>query len=237
MSGNIVNTHWFGGVDKLPPNTVYIGRGGPHGNPFSSKDGKFSKEDCVALHRVDLNRQLVENPSYKDALIAELDGKDLACWCAQPSKNVACHGRNFLHMFEEPFRSRTYTEPVLVYLVEDLRNVLSKIDQRLKDRPVDEHYLDFYLALAEVRLDITEVFRLFAERETPAYLRCVWTATFVIDLELALEETEPKRFLYRMDRVIWNTYRFTVRPESRADEPSDPDVKIRKPKKKEHENV
>lgn len=231
MTGLLLNTHWFGGVDSLPPNAVYIGRPGPHGNSFSSKNGQYSKEDCVALHRVNLYLQLKEDPAYFDRLKSELDGRDLACWCAIRNRCVACHGLNFFHIFKPINRNRDYTKSVYDYLIEDFLFAINGLKALIKTNIEASYYLDWDIAIGEVRLEIGEVFRLFKERDTEAYLRCVWLSTFVIDLELALADPDTDMRLYRLDRVVWNAFRFSFRPTSREGEPSLPTAKSRKPKK------
>jgi len=231
MTGTLLNTHWFGSIDKLPPNATYIGRPGPHGNIFSSKSGDLSKEDAVALHRVELYRKLIDEKTYFTQLKLELDGRDLACWCAIKNKYVACHGLNHLHIFKSPQRDRVYDKSVFDYLKEDFVSVMLSL-RSLSDTQIESsHSLEWYIAIHEVRLEMSEVFRLFVERETTPYLKCVWLATFVIDLELALADPDIKMRLYRLDRVVWNAFRFTCRPTSREGEPSLPTAKIRKPKK------
>lgn len=69
--------------DGLPKDAVYIGRGGPFGNPFViGRDG--NRAEVIAKYR-----QMIErDPALKDRVIRELNGKDLVCWCAPQ----ACHG-------------------------------------------------------------------------------------------------------------------------------------------------
>lgn len=232
MTGSLHNTHWYGSIDKLSPDIKYIGRPGPYGNSFSSKNGDLSKEDCVAFHRVDLYRQLIDEPGYFLKLKQELDGRDLACWCAIKNKYIACHGLNYLHIFKAPQRDRDYTKTVFDYLVEDLLSVMSGLKTVIDTHVPKAMWLEWYIAFDEARMEITEVFRLFKERETPAYLRCVWLATFIIDLELALADPDCMMRLYRLDRVTWNAFRFTYRPTSRDGEPAIPGTKVRTPKVK-----
>ena len=75
----------------MPPNTVSVARPGPWGNPFIvGRDGPRAR--CVELHRYLLAGLicLTKRPSpdeqrkvldYAIKYIAELRGKNLACWC------------------------------------------------------------------------------------------------------------------------------------------------------------
>jgi hypothetical protein len=67
---------------KQEPYDVYIGRGGPWGNPFViGKDG--DREEVIRKYREWLGTQ----PDLMDAL-PSLKGKVLGCWCAP----LPCHG-------------------------------------------------------------------------------------------------------------------------------------------------
>lgn len=230
---SVTNAHWFGGVEKLPPNTVYIGRPSAHGNSYSSKSGLYTKEECVALHRVDLYRDLIQDPSLFGKLKEELDGKDLACWCKQHKRIAACHGDNYRHIFSPELSERVYDKSVLAYLVDDLRRALTKLKDSVTSTVPIEHYLTLYIGVEEAKLDITEILRLFKERETDPYLQCVWIANVVVDLELAVQDTDIQTILYRLDHAVWTCWRYTYRPEGRLGEPLAPHLELkRKPKVK-----
>jgi hypothetical protein len=198
---------------------------------FSSKSGDLSKEDAVALHRVELCRRLIDEKTYFSQLKLELDGRDLACWCAIKNKHIACHGLNYLHIFKDRNRNRTYDKTVFDYLLEDLKFVMEGFKHIEQKDVSDFEWMLFKIGVEEARLDVSTTFMLFKERETTPYLRCVWLATFVIDLELALADPDMQMRLYRLDRVIWNAFRFACRPTSKEGEPSLPSTKVRKPKK------
>ena len=79
---------------RMPPNTVYVGRGTKWGPPWVS--GHFWWADdqaraAVDVYRDTIVRRLESNPS----LLTPLRGKHLACWCAldQP-----CHAEVLLEM-------------------------------------------------------------------------------------------------------------------------------------------
>lgn len=75
---------------KMPPNTIYVGRGSRWGNPFVvGKDG--TTEECVAKFRDmlmpythhgenPLEKFCISEANITDAQ-ASLRGKNLACWC------------------------------------------------------------------------------------------------------------------------------------------------------------
>lgn len=84
---------------KMPPNTVYVGRPTKWGNPFSTVNGDFDREQIVKRFRsmLTVRPSLLRHKIYsitkgmngrgegyvselKDAL-PELRGKNLACWC------------------------------------------------------------------------------------------------------------------------------------------------------------
>lgn len=69
-----------------PPDAVYIGRGGPFGNPY--RIGTHgSRDEVIELFRKHFERRLRQYPSFRRQVDA-LKGKTLICHC-KPSK---CHG-------------------------------------------------------------------------------------------------------------------------------------------------
>lgn len=79
---------------NCPKDAVYIGRPGKWGNPYKigvdyllhdgRHTGKLTRAQALDLYRPWLARQLESGKLD----IAELAGKDLACWC----KPLDCHG-------------------------------------------------------------------------------------------------------------------------------------------------
>ncbi len=68
---------------RMPEGAVYVGRGSKWGNPFRLND-IVSTDDGVRIvrthaHAVALFHTRVR---FDEADLAELRGKDLACWCA-----------------------------------------------------------------------------------------------------------------------------------------------------------
>jgi hypothetical protein len=74
---------------KMPPNTVYVGRGSEWGNPYRVEE--YGRCGAVARYRKHLLNV------YGDATYPyhEVRGKDLACWCRLDS---ACHGDVLLEL-------------------------------------------------------------------------------------------------------------------------------------------
>ena len=60
----------------MPPNTVYVGRPTKYGNPFSVKG--WGQRAAV-----DMYWERLRSPVFGDLgfNLADLRGKDLACWC------------------------------------------------------------------------------------------------------------------------------------------------------------
>lgn len=87
---------------RMPPNTVYVGRGSKYGNPFNATQTYVchqhsgfpapliklhsapSLERCLDMYHAYLYAQLEEDPQFLD----DLKGKNLACWC---SLDGDCH--------------------------------------------------------------------------------------------------------------------------------------------------
>ena len=84
---------------KMPPNTVYVGRGSKWGNPYKvgapfsmsiaggGYDGKekgyvFDNDSAVLFYKINLSFELEISAEM------ELKGKNLACWC---KLNEKCH--------------------------------------------------------------------------------------------------------------------------------------------------
>jgi hypothetical protein len=61
---------------RMPPNTVKVDRGTLYGNPFPLSYFDGDKDACVAHFR-----ELAEAQPMR-GLIRNLEGKNLACWCA-----------------------------------------------------------------------------------------------------------------------------------------------------------
>lgn len=66
---------------KMPPNTVYVGRPSKWGNPYKVGSGygsywTYSKFQAKALYR-----QFVNVGYFRKAIVRELRGKNLTCWC------------------------------------------------------------------------------------------------------------------------------------------------------------
>lgn len=97
---------------KMPPNTVYVGRPTKWGNQW--RVGGFVQCGCRSAGECEHNRFRCETAqeavdayralrcergckTYREAL-AELSGKNLACWC---SLDAACHADVLLEIANE----------------------------------------------------------------------------------------------------------------------------------------
>ncbi len=63
---------------RMPPNTVYVGRGSKWGNPYVG-EGPHDAARMARLYSEYLARE--EQVELRRVLRAELAGKNLACWC------------------------------------------------------------------------------------------------------------------------------------------------------------
>lgn len=79
----------------LSPDVVYVGNrqwwgrgrlldGHPLGNPFRVK--KLGRDEALRLYR-----EWLPTVPGLEALLEQLRGKALACWCVEPGREVACH--------------------------------------------------------------------------------------------------------------------------------------------------
>jgi len=86
---------------RMPPNTVYVGRGSKWGNPFGRESSWYGPHTLVGLYRDWILGNLKysdQAPSLND-IRRELRGKGLACWCplARP-----CHADVLLELANQP---------------------------------------------------------------------------------------------------------------------------------------
>ena len=80
---------------KMPPNTVYVGRGSKWGNPFYKHGDGYPMDNALAVKAF---REQLEHggffasgykkPTTIEDIKKELKGKNLACWC---SLDKPCH--------------------------------------------------------------------------------------------------------------------------------------------------
>lgn len=96
---------------RMPPNTVYIGRGSRWGNSYVvGKDG--TPEECSRKYMEDLlpyshhgPRSTLTDFHISVANLEEIElvlaGKNVACWCGP---NDLCHGDELLKLANQPER-------------------------------------------------------------------------------------------------------------------------------------
>lgn len=82
---------------RMPESAVYVGRGSKWGNPYPVGsmhpiDGEtwavLSAESSVNLYRTHLDERPYGRRALSAQAVAELAGKNLACWCAM---DQPCH--------------------------------------------------------------------------------------------------------------------------------------------------
>lgn len=232
-ANKVVNTHHFGGVDKLPPDTRYIGRPSAYGNPYSSKSGKYTREDCIALHRIGLYRTLTNDPTYFENLKKDLCGYDLACWCKQPNKIVGCHGDTYLHIFASPSDKRRYDKSILHYLMEDLRYVLSVLEKRIDTDVADEDFLMLYFSFGDTKLNIQSILTRCREDFVPDNDIQLLVAKLIVDLELAAMDPNLAQVDFRLQHASWIIDVFSNPNIYSGYEPTRPDISLEKPTRPE----
>lgn len=235
MSPTIVNCHHYKeGVKGLPPNTVLIDRTTPFGNPYSSKSGKYTREECVALHRVDLYRKLISGPQYFSELKKELQGKDLACWCTHPKRVVACHGNNYLYILSPELSERLYDKSVVYYLMDDFRRSLKSVEKIILsdlEKIKQEEFLKPYLAYHEMKVELESFLELVKQRKYSSLEISQIISFLLIDCEYAEKETTGEMILYRLDHLVWQIHRFTDKRDDRDKEPISPLSPLKRKKK------
>lgn len=102
---------------KMPPNTVYVGRGSAFGNPFRTSEcreaGYVGTDDSIAARCVGAFRgwlgpywrnnwdgrasEVARNDLFRN--LPRLHGKNLACWCDLSSP---CHADVLLELANKP---------------------------------------------------------------------------------------------------------------------------------------
>lgn len=94
---------------RLPANAISVARPGPWGNPFViGRDG--TREECIALYAALLAGAISTTAKATEAQqrkvqehamrhLAELRGKDLACWCRLDGR--PCHADVLLRLANE----------------------------------------------------------------------------------------------------------------------------------------
>lgn len=79
---------------KMPPNTVYVGRGSRWGNPYKV-EGSRTAEQAVELFSRMVNKM---HPIELYNWLLPIAGYNLACWCKE---GEACHADVLLEKCEQ----------------------------------------------------------------------------------------------------------------------------------------
>ncbi len=87
---------------RMPPNTVYVGRGSRWGNRYKTGDklpnGEIlTRERVIELYRKGVNEVAINGSEYlrKYFDLSELRGKNLCCWC---KPDELCHADILLEL-------------------------------------------------------------------------------------------------------------------------------------------
>lgn len=72
---------------KMPPNTIYVGRPSPWGNPYDWQE--YGRAHAVDLFSYNMDE------NFKQTVWLALRGKNLACWCPL---NQPCHANILLEI-------------------------------------------------------------------------------------------------------------------------------------------
>jgi hypothetical protein len=90
----IYNKRTITDIERDNPNIVYIGRPSKWGNPYKLTDNDSSLKRRVIVQQY-LHWLMLE-PILQKAMVNELSGKDLLCWCTPR----LCHGHVIRHLIE-----------------------------------------------------------------------------------------------------------------------------------------
>lgn len=90
---------------RMPEGAVYVGRPSRDGNEFRIGDDlsyylgpgaeRATAQQCVDLHRAQLEAAIAADPQAGELMAARLRGKDLVCWCPLDGP---CHADTLLEL-------------------------------------------------------------------------------------------------------------------------------------------
>lgn len=98
----ILNKHHF---KEEVPDSVYIGRGSPFGNPFPLADLRKDRDLCFELYKSFFLSQLANSSTYAKAVYNLNDNDRLVCFC----KPLLCHG-DFIQEFKTTTKGLSYKD-------------------------------------------------------------------------------------------------------------------------------
>lgn len=211
--GSVVNAHWFGGKDKLPAGTTYIGRPSKHGNDFSSGGDPAKKLEACALHLVSLYQSFRSVPGSFAALCAELDGQDLACWCKNKHTFIHCHGDNIKHVLRPDLRARTYDRPALSYIVEDIGLAFKEFSKWILMPGNEDQFRTHHVLLDEARMEVNYLFPKLRSMKLHSDLIAERVSPIAVKLGSLPYSRKPDYVKYVLDYVIWHAHSLTYLPE------------------------
>lgn len=225
---DVVNAHWFGGVDKLPENTVYVGRPSPYGNPFSSADGKMSRFEAIARHRVDLYCKLCSKERSIDTLRHDLGGHDLACWCKLKNRNVGCHADSYVHVLSPVNENRDYSRSVMQYIVDDFNQAIKSVRDLVRVSLPIENYLTAMFLVGEFELEFRDFLAVIKNRKDSSAYSADSFMVIVILLELAARESSMIWFEYYIKYAVWESHRYINQYTGKDGEPVAPNNPVKR---------
>lgn len=83
---------------RMPPNTVYVGRGSKWGNPFPFDHQRYLGKAWAVEAYAHWLRTSLKGMALVRERLHELEGKNLACWC-KPGE--PCHADLLLALADE----------------------------------------------------------------------------------------------------------------------------------------
>ena len=87
-------------IKKTKRYDVYIGRGGPWGNPFDFRKLGITRKECIELYKEWFYKKLLTDRSFYDN-VHTLKDKVLGCYC----KPETCHGDIIVEYLENEKQS------------------------------------------------------------------------------------------------------------------------------------
>jgi len=217
----VLNTHHFGSVDKLPKTAKYIGRPSEHGNPFARSDGTTRLQNVVK-HRLDLYTRIKRNPSLIQKLQSDLGGYDLACWCTQPKRFVACHGHALLHVLSDGWKTRDPSGSVLSWIMADLKSIIAKAKRHAGTAIPADQWLEWTIPIYEAIVEVEYTIRILKKRQASHDTILEVLMTMVVSLEAIVQETNPTWLKYRWQHFTWYSHSVVWEYDTSMHEPQEP---------------
>lgn len=101
----IVNVHWYGTVQDLPDDTLYMGRGSPYGNPFGGQGKDVTRDQACDRHAEFLRKKLECNSAFEAQMMTDMRGKKIACFCKNKHKEIRCHLDSYAEEYYKRYKN------------------------------------------------------------------------------------------------------------------------------------